>query len=194
MTTSSRPRIAPLPPGEPSADVRAALKGWMRPDAAGIAPPLDTLARHPDLARAYLKFSGHLLFTSSLPARARELLILRTAAITDSAFERQQHEVIARKEGISDEEIARVAAGADADGWSEEDAALLRATDELLSTWTVSDATWSQLASTLDEHQLMDLVFTVGNYALFAMALHSFGVLPSAGGPQPAAQWGGNRT
>jgi AhpD family alkylhydroperoxidase len=165
----------------------------MRPGATEIAPPLDTMARHPVLTRAYLKFSGHLLFTSSLPGRERELLILRTAAITDSAFEREQHEVIARKEGLSDTEIARVADGPDADGWSPADAALLRATDELLSTWTVSDATWQQLASTLDEHQLMDLVFTVGNYALFAMALRSFGVEPDTDGPRLAEQWGRDR-
>ena len=33
-----------------------------------------------------------------------------------------------------------------------------------------------QLAETLDEHQLMDLVFTVGAYDLLAMAFRSFGV------------------
>jgi alkylhydroperoxidase family enzyme len=184
------PRVRPLPPGGITEEVRAALKGWMRPDATELSPPLDTLARHPELARAYLAFSRHLLYTSTLSPRARELVILRTAAITGSAFERAQHEVIARREGIDDADIDRVADGADAPGWSPADAALLRATDELLSTWTVRDATWDQLAPDLDEHQLMDLVFTVGNYALLAMALNAFGVRPDLSAPRPAEQWG----
>jgi AhpD family alkylhydroperoxidase len=182
-------RVRPVTGDEITDDVRTAMKGWMRPDATELAPPLDTLARHPELARAYLGFSRHLLFTSSLSPRARELVILRTAAVTGSAFERAQHEEIARREGIDDADIARVAEGADAPGWSPADAALLRGTDELLSTWAVSDATWDQLASDLDEHQLMDLVFTVGNYALLAMALRTFGVEPATDAPQPAAQW-----
>lgn len=171
-------RIEPLPAGTLPDDVRAALKGWLRPDATEVPKPLDTLARHPDLARSFLGFNRHLLFESTLPPRTRELLILRTAAICDGEFERVQHEVIARREGIDDETIARAAVGPDAEGWSAEDLVLMRATDELLSVWTVSDTTWDALAEMLDERQLMDLVFTVGSYALFAMACSAFGVHP----------------
>jgi alkylhydroperoxidase family enzyme len=171
-------RIEPLAPGTIPDDVRAALQGWLRPDTTDVPAPLDTLARHPDLARSFLTFNRHLLFESTLPARTRELLILRTAAICGSSFERVQHERIARREGIDDATIARTVAGPDAAGWSTEDAALVRATDELLSGWTVGDATWTQLAASLDERQLMDLVFTVGSYALLAMALNTFGVVP----------------
>jgi alkylhydroperoxidase family enzyme len=172
------PRVEPLPRGTLPDDVRTALKGWLRPDATEVPKPLDTLARHPDLARSFLGFNRHLLFESTLPPRTRELLILRTAAICDGEFERVQHEVIARREGIDDKTIARTVEGPDADGWSTDDVALMRATDELLSTWTVSDPTWDALAQFLDERQLMDLVFTVGSYALFAMACSAFGIRP----------------
>jgi hypothetical protein len=40
----------------------------------------------------------------------------------------------------------------------------------------VSDTTWAALAETLDDQQLMDLVFTVGAYDLLAMAFRSFGI------------------
>ncbi len=171
-------RIEPLPTGTLPDDVRAALQGWLRPDATEVPAPLNTLVRHPDLARAFLGFNRHLLFESTLSPRVRELLILRTAVRCGGAFERAQHEVIARREGIDEEAIARTVEGPDAAGWSAEDAALLRATDELLTGWTITDPTWAALAAVLDERQLMDLVFTVGSYALLAMALNSFGVLP----------------
>lgn len=188
--TDPQPRIHPLPAGAIPDDVRVALEGWLRPDATEVPAPLSTLVRHPQLAGAYLGFGRHLLFGSTLPARTRELVVLRTAAITGSSFEREQHEVIASKEGIDDATIARTAEGPDAPGWAPDDAALIRATDELLSGWTISDATWAELAASLDEHQLMDLVFTVGGYATLAQAFNAFGVRADPAAGAPAAAWG----
>ncbi|MFM8353710.1 MAG: carboxymuconolactone decarboxylase family protein, partial [Gammaproteobacteria bacterium] len=63
------------------------------------------------------------------------------------------------------------------------DRLLLAATDELHADAHVSDATWAGLSRHLDTQQLMDLVFTVGQYNLVSMALNSFGVQPDAGLP-----------
>ena len=84
--------------------------------------------------------------------------------------------VLADEAGIDEQEIGRIADGPDAAGWSPRDAAMLRAVDELVADAMVSDATWAVLAETMDEQQLMDLVFTVGAYDLLAMAFRSFGV------------------
>jgi AhpD family alkylhydroperoxidase len=186
----AEPRIPPLPRGTLSDDVRAALQGWLRPDATEVPTPLDTLARHPDLARSFLTFNRHLLFKSTLPPRTRELLVLRTAVICGCAFEREQHEIIARREGVDDEAIVRTTEGPDAPGWSPDDAALVRAVDELLSKWTVTESTWDQLAAVFDDRQLMDVVFTVGAYALLAMSFNAFGVLPDPLTRPPAERWG----
>ena len=62
----------------------------------------------------------------------------------------------------------------DADGWSEADALLLRAADELHDDQTLSDATYAALAARYDVQQLLDLVFTVGQYHLVSMALNAF--------------------
>jgi hypothetical protein len=53
---------------------------------------------------------------------------------------------------------------------------LVRATDELHADACLSDATWQALSATYNQQQLMDLVFTVGQYNLVSMALNSFGV------------------
>ena len=187
--TKTEPRIRPLSRGTVPDDVRAALQGWLRPDATEVPTPFDTLVRHPDLAKAFLTFSRHLLFASTLPPRTRELVILRTAVICGSAFEREQHVIIARREGLDDAAIAHIVDGSD-EGWSPDDALLLRATDELLSRWTLSDATWAQLRKAYDDRQIMDLVFTVGGYALLGMALNSFGVEPKPEERSPAESWG----
>jgi 4-carboxymuconolactone decarboxylase len=137
---------------------------------------LGTLARYPALAEAYHTLTGHALFGTSLSLRQRELVVLRVAAVRDSQYEWLQHVVLAGDVGIAPEEVERVAAGPDAPGWSDLDAALLRAVDELLADALIGDATWAALEAELDVEQLMDVIFTVGTYDVLAMLFRSFGV------------------
>jgi 4-carboxymuconolactone decarboxylase len=137
---------------------------------------LGTFARHPDLTRAYHTLVGHLLFGSTLSPRDRELLVLRVAVVRGADYEWAQHVVIAADVGLTDEEVARVAAGPDADGWSEHERAMLRAVDELVADARMGDGTWAQLATTLHDQQLLDLIFTVGCYETLAMVLRSVDV------------------
>ena len=184
--TEDTPRIPPLPPEKWGDDVRAGLAALRPPDATqqlrrsqdgprGLNV-LGTLAQHPRLMQAYHTFNGHILYTNSLDARQRELLVLRVAARRGAEYEWRQHVHIARDLGFGDDDIERIAEGPHAAGWEPLDAAMLRAVDELLADAEVTDATWSELAAALDVHQLMDLVFTVGAYDLLAMAFKSFGV------------------
>lgn len=135
-----------------------------------------TLQHHPDLLRRWLVFGAHVLSKSTLSPRVRELLILRTGWLCRAPYEWGQHVVIARREGVTDDEIERIAEGAEADGWDAVDAALLRAADELHADQCIGDATWHTLAGSFDEQQLLDIVFTVGQYTLVSMALNSCGV------------------
>lgn len=137
---------------------------------------LGMFAHHPDLARAYNAFNGHVLFGTTLTPRDRELLVLRVAAVREAEYEWVQHEVLAGDAGLTPEEVARIAEGPDAPGWSPLDAAMVRAADELVAEATLSDATWQALSAELDVRQVMDLVFTVGAYDLLAMAFRTFGV------------------
>ena len=98
-------------------------------------------------------------------------------------YEWGQHVLIARRCDISDEEIARVAAGPDAAGWSAADAAVIRAADELHADQMIGNETWAALSRSWNPQQLMDLVFTIGQYHLVAMALNTFGVQRDPGVP-----------
>ncbi|GIQ81607.1 hypothetical protein KIPB_002592, partial [Kipferlia bialata] len=46
----------------------------------------------------------------------------------------------------------------------------------LRSDCHISDATWAGLGETLSQKQLMDVIFTVGQYTMVSMALRSMGV------------------
>ena len=171
----SEPRIQPVQDDEATDEQREILA------AASVSgrPPLNvqrTTAQYPDLARARQAFSSHIMRETSLPPRERELLILRTGWNCQSEYEFAQHARYGRSVGLSDEEIRRVAAGPDADGWDPFEASLLRAADELHDDAFISDATWDALARRYSVQQLMDAVFTVGAYHIVSMALNSFGV------------------
>jgi 4-carboxymuconolactone decarboxylase len=165
--SAGRGRLAPVP-----------YEDWDT-EALGVLfpgrplPPsnvLGLLANHPDLARAFLTFNRHLLSprSSTLPARLRELAVLRMAWRRDCAYEWAQHLLMARKAGVTDEEIEEIKAGAPT--------LLNQAVDELDEQSSLSDATYDALAAELDDRQLMDLVFTIGTYGLLAMAFNTFGV------------------
>src|SRR5437764_14443561 len=122
------PRIPPLSDSEASDDQRQLL-GGTGTVAGGASNIFATLVRHPGLFRKWMPFGGKLLQGGKLPARDRELLILRTGWNTRAAYEWGQHARIGRQSGLSDEEIARIPKGPDAEGVPELDALLLRAAD-----------------------------------------------------------------
>ena len=61
-------------------------------------------------------------------------------------------------------------------GWSDFDARLLRAADELHNDAVISDATWAKLAERYDDKQLIEVCMVVGQYHLVSFTLNSLGV------------------
>lgn len=154
---------------------RAILEPRTRDDGS-VMGVWSTCAQAPDLCEAWLTFTDYILRESTLPLRDRELLILRIGWLNGGAYEWSAHLGVARRAGLTDEELRRITVGPDAPGWSEWDTALLRAADELHENALVSDETWATLSERYDRRQMMEAVFTVGQYNLVAMWLNSFGV------------------
>ena len=171
------PRIPPLPAAERDERIQELLAGagLGRPDGE----PLNiftTLARHPRLFKRWMQFGGTLLMGGEIPARERELLVLRTGWLTRAEYEWGQHVIIGKAAGLTDTEIGRITEGPDAEGWSPFDATLLRAVDELHTDARISDATWAALSERYDERQLIEVPMLVGQYHLVGFTLNSLGV------------------
>ena len=166
------PRLAPLTVDDMTDDQRELA-------APNGAPPLNifaTLVRAPGLYRRWAPFAGKLLAGGKLPARDREIVILRTAFRCKSAYEWGQHVSIAQTAGLTPAEIRGIGVGPAADHWSDHDRALLTAVDELCEAHCVSDTTWKSLAATYSEAQMIETLLLSGHYALLAGALNSCGV------------------
>jgi 4-carboxymuconolactone decarboxylase len=171
-------RVPPLPADEWDDAVDHALSDMLPPERRnpdGAGNLLATLVRHPKLTRAFLRFNGHLLYSSTLPPRLRELAVLRVAHLHHSEYEWLHHVRMGLEAGLTDEVIDGIQRGEATD---ELDRAILHAIDELQEKSNVSDETWAVLSEHLDERQRMDLVFTIGCYGALAMAINIFGVEP----------------
>ncbi|MEZ5729114.1 MAG: carboxymuconolactone decarboxylase family protein [Burkholderiaceae bacterium] len=171
-----KPRIAPV-----------AQSQWT-PEQAAIAEPIlarhgkllnifRTQLAHPEAMQAFLDFGSYVLSKrNSLPAREREIVVLRAGFLSRSGYEWTQHHRIGRHAGLSSDEIERIKHGPGAAGWSQADSALLAATDELHADQFVTDATWQALRASFSEKQCVDLVYTVGQYTMVSMLLNTLGV------------------
>ena len=175
------PRISPLPESQWTDEQKQILEPLrVNGRMLNLFP---TLVRNPEMAKRWLTFASYILRNSTLPARDREILILRIGWLCGSEYEFGQHTVIGKRVGLTDEDISRITKGPDAKGWSPFDATLIKAVDELHADAFITDNTWNALTQNYDEKQMLDLIMTVGQYNLVSMFLNSTGVQLDKGIP-----------
>ena len=136
-----------------------------------------TLAHHEEALRRFLVFGNHVLGKNTLPLRSRELMILRIAARAGAEYEWDQHVRIARRAGLTDDEILRAATGR-WDDLDELNQVLLEATDSVLERRGVDDDLWYRLRAQLTDQQIIDVLYTVGQYLTIATVINTLGVRP----------------
>ena len=177
--TLTKPRIAPLSPDRQGDAHRQLAEKF--PKASELDGGFTTLLNVPPLADAVMPYTIYLSDQSTLTARHRELLVLRTAWLGNNQVVWSSHAVRARAAGLSASEIHRIAEGPRAPGWTAFETTLLRLADELYRNSSVSGATWAALAAAYDEHHLMDAVETVNHFTMLSMMYNSFGIQPGEG-------------
>ncbi len=174
----SAPRVAPNE--SPSEEVEDVLRSAISRDGS----PLNifrTLSHHPKMMKRFNLFGGFILNKGLLPAREREIVILRVGWNAQSVYEFGQHTEIGLRCGLTAAEIDGLAGAEHA--WSADDRLLIALADELCDDDCVTDATYAGLAERWNEAELMELVVTAGFYRLVSGYLNTFGVQLDDGVP-----------
>ena len=170
------PRVAALEDSEMAGETRAIVDRVRLAAGAGTAAEVPhymrTMVKHPELFRAQMEI-GTVLFKGLIPARERELAVLRIGWLAGAPYEWGEHVKISQRYGVSQEEIARTQQGSAAPGWSEHEAAIMRGGEELLTDFAMSDATWNILAKTWNEAQMLEYPSMVGQYVVTAFIQNS---------------------
>jgi alkylhydroperoxidase family enzyme len=170
------PRVQPLSEAE-ARDAMQAMVGSVATVQDGpVLNIFRTLQHHPELMQAWSGFGSYILANSTLPPRHREMTMLRIGWLCQSDYEFGQHARIARSIGMTDAEILAITKGPQDPLWTPFERTLLRGVDELHADALLSDATWNELSVEYSVQQIIDYIFTVGQYNLVSMALNSLGV------------------
>ncbi|HCG02110.1 MAG TPA: carboxymuconolactone decarboxylase family protein [Chloroflexi bacterium] len=176
MSASVPPRIPPVATAPPELEeiVGRTLV------ASGVMRLFLTLAHNPRLLKRFNIMAGGLLAKGLLPARERELVILRMAFRCQSVYEFGQHTVIGLASRLRRDEIDRIVLPLEEAGFPKADEALILMVDELYDVNRVADSTWSQLRDRWNEAEMLELLMVAGFYWMVAGVLNSAGVEPEA--------------
>lgn len=166
-----RARIAPLdPPYRPEVGEYLAK---IMPPGSDVEPLrlFRTLAVHHDLASRMRPLGAGLLAHPTIEPRERELVILRTCALSGAEYEWGVHAVFFKE--LTREEIEATASGGRSHDWSQTDALLIALADELDATSTVSDALWESLEAHWSDQQLIELIVLAGWYRTISYVINA---------------------
>lgn len=178
MPSDPPARLPAVAPDKLSPEAQAFLARW----TGGIFkdadknPVLLTYAHHPQLGDVFSQFNIHLLSTSTLPVKERQIAIMRTAWLCNATYMWSSHLDTSVRAGLNPDMYEPIKRGADDPYFTPFESAVVRATDDLVNDRKVSDENWSALSAQWNEKQMLDFLFTVGCYVLTAGFMRSTGV------------------
>lgn len=136
---------------------------------------INVLANYPKISIPFLDM-GKALFLIDLPMRLREIAVLRLALLSNSEYEWFQHEAIGKHVGLTDADIAAIKAGKPTADWSEPDALVMQAVDELEEANTISDELWAKMSEHFSQQLMFEFLFMISSYKMTAWVLNAMGV------------------
>ena len=171
-------RMPPLTPQTSTAEANEMFERWRTGAFKGSDqnPVLWTFAHHPELANLFSALNIHLLSTSTLPVRQRQIAIMRTAWLCETRYMWSSHLRTSLRRGIEPELFGPLQVGASDPYFTAFERTVIDATEDLVRNRFVSDTHWQALAAQWSNSQLLDFLFTVGTYVLLAGVMRSTGV------------------
>lgn len=128
------------------------------------------------LFRPFLLWNARLMPRGKLSRKQTEAVILRVGWLVRSKYEWTQHKAVGKGAGLSADQIAAAASDPTNAVLDEQTRSLLAAIPELLEDHALRPETFDGLAKFLTHAQILEFVMLVGNYAMLAGALNTFGV------------------
>lgn len=166
-------RIAPVTPGTRPA--LADIERHILQERGRISPLYGVLLNSAPLAQGWEAMLTAIRNRSSVPARLRELVILRIATLNGAPYEFEAHVPHALKAGVPEQDIVALKNGVFADTLDPLDRLVLELTDTMTRQIEVPDALFERVRASFDDTQLVELIATVAAYNMvsrFLVALH----------------------
>ena len=142
----------------------------------GALPALNVfrmMARAPASFQAWIDFALSILLGSEFDARKREIAVLRVAHVTGSRYEWTQHVTVAKRTGLREAEIDRIATDGPVTGLDEEGNLLCRVADEISRDVRLSDEALEAIVGRYGERQATELIVCCSYFNMVSRFLES---------------------
>ena len=138
-------------------------------------PPLNVFRMVAGTQRGLRPFLqlGAAALSSSMDARRREIAVLRVAHATRAGYEQAQHERLARLAGVTEEEIAAIAAEEPVSSLDDEANLICRVADEVSRDVRLSDEALARLIERYGAREASDVILLVSYYNMVSRFLES---------------------
>jgi AhpD family alkylhydroperoxidase len=154
-----------------------ALAEQIRAERDGRIPNIyRMLLNCPPVAQGWLNLLTAIRHKTKLSGRCRELVIIRIADLNGASYERAFHVPLARKEGLSDAQIAAIADWQGSNVFEEGDRAVLAYTDAVTRDVHVPDAVFDEVSRHFDARGMTELTATIASYNLVSRFLEALKV------------------
>lgn len=169
-------RIPNLPSEAWTPDVEALFPIMLPPDSSAKGSDFNSilvLAQHPRLSEHWLRFNAAASRGFVLPARIKEIAILRVAWRSQSEYEWVQHMLSGLRVGLNFDDFTALQAEQTSERWDELDRAVILATDGLWRYQQVDDETFATLSAHFTTEQILELLYVIGAYVALAGILNT---------------------
>lgn len=157
----------PLIPDDGADEVTAAVFAAFHREGRTPIALYRALANVPSLLRPYSVLARALRHDAVTDRRVRELVILRTAQLTRSAYEWAHHVPMATRAGVSDAQLEALTAWEASTAFDDGERAALRCAEEVHAL-AVGDETFRELERTLGPACALEIVLTASFYQAVA--------------------------
>lgn len=125
----------------------------------------------PSIGLNFVRLVRSILQGEELPARLRELAILRVTNLAQAKYAFTKHTAAALRNGVSPKQIDDISAWVTSAEFNELECAVLGYTDEVTQCLEVKDETFAQLRSFFSEHAIVELTTVIGFYGMVSRIL-----------------------
>ena len=161
------PRIALPTDEELEPEIQSTLKAM---------PPLNVfrmMARVPESFQPLIDFALSILIRGQFDPRKREIAVLRVAHATQAEYEWVQHVAVAKRVGVTEEEIEKIGVDGPVTGLDEEGNLLCRVADEISLRVRLSDPALAQIIERYGDQQAMELILCCSYFNMLSRLLES---------------------
>ena len=161
----------------PAAD--AAVFDYLAGTRGRVGLPFSVLLNSAPACQVVAAVGTYVRFESGLPKHVIELATITAAREADCAFEWAAHAPAARSAGVSEAAIEAVANHGAIDGLDAQEALVVRIGRDIAQKHRVADADFAAARERFGPKGVVDLITTMGYYAMLASLINALEVAPA---------------